>query len=66
MLGREGESERAGRRSTRRSPFHGRHQAGIATPAQDRLHFAAFDVEEGLRADDLRGLLREWSRRPSG
>jgi deferrochelatase/peroxidase EfeB len=43
-------------------PFHGRHQAGIATPAQDRLHFAAFDVEEGLRADDLHGLLREWSR----
>ncbi|HEY7207160.1 MAG TPA: twin-arginine translocation signal domain-containing protein, partial [Gaiellaceae bacterium] len=25
-------------------PFHGEHQAGIATPAQDRLHFAAFDV----------------------
>jgi deferrochelatase/peroxidase EfeB len=43
-------------------PFHGRHQAGIATPAQDRLHFAAFDVEDGLRADDLRELLRAWSR----
>lgn len=25
-------------------PFHGVHQAGIATPVQDRLHFAAFDV----------------------
>ena len=25
-------------------PFYGAHQAGIATPAQDRLHFAAFDV----------------------
>ena len=25
-------------------PFHGDHQAGIATAAQDRLHFAAFDV----------------------
>ena len=24
-----------------------RHQAGIATPAQDRLHFAAFDVADG-------------------
>ena len=24
--------------------FHGRHQAGITTPAQDRLHFASFDV----------------------
>jgi deferrochelatase/peroxidase EfeB len=41
--------------------FHGRHQAGIATPAQDRLHFAAFDVEDGLRAEDVRGLLRAWS-----
>jgi deferrochelatase/peroxidase EfeB len=43
-------------------PFHGEHQAGIATAAQDRLHFAAFDVEDGLRARDLRELLREWSR----
>ena len=25
-------------------PFHGEHQAGIVTPAQDRLHFVAFDV----------------------
>ena len=41
--------------------FHGRHQAGIATPAQDRLHFAAFDVEDGLRAADVRALLRAWS-----
>jgi deferrochelatase/peroxidase EfeB len=43
-------------------PFHGEHQAGVATAAQDRLHFAAFDVEDGLRARDLRDLLREWSR----
>jgi deferrochelatase/peroxidase EfeB len=42
--------------------FHGRHQAGIATPAQDRLHFAAFDVEDGLRAEDVRALLLAWSR----
>ena len=27
-----------------RSPFLGAHQAGIVTPAQDRLHFVAFDV----------------------
>ena len=27
-----------------RVPFRDRHQAGIATPVQDRLHFAAFDV----------------------
>jgi deferrochelatase/peroxidase EfeB len=43
-------------------PFHGEHQAGIATAAQDRLHFAAFDVEDGLRRADVRDLLREWSR----
>jgi deferrochelatase/peroxidase EfeB len=43
-------------------PFHGEHQAGIATAAQDRLHFAAFDVEDGLRARDVRDLLGEWSR----
>jgi deferrochelatase/peroxidase EfeB len=24
--------------------FYGAHQAGIVTPAQDRLHFVAFDV----------------------
>src|SRR3954466_12794518 len=42
-------------------PFHGRHQAGIATPVQDRLHFAAFDVEPGAPRAHLAGLLREWS-----
>ena len=26
--------------------FHGPHQAGIATPVQDRLHFTAFDVHD--------------------
>jgi deferrochelatase/peroxidase EfeB len=41
-------------------PFHGRHQAGIATPAQDRLHFAAFDLTTDRRSD-LRDLLRSWS-----
>jgi deferrochelatase/peroxidase EfeB len=41
-------------------PFYGEHQAGIDTPAQDRLHFAAFDLlEEDPRA--LRELMREWS-----
>jgi deferrochelatase/peroxidase EfeB len=42
--------------------FNGVHQAGIATAAQDRLHFAAFDAEEGLKAGDLRDLLATWSR----
>jgi deferrochelatase/peroxidase EfeB len=42
-------------------PFHGDHQAGIATPAQDRLHFAAFDVTAERRGE-LRDLLRVWSQ----
>jgi deferrochelatase/peroxidase EfeB len=41
--------------------FNGRHQAGVATPVQDRLHFAAFDLTTTSR-DDLRDLLRVWSR----
>jgi deferrochelatase/peroxidase EfeB len=42
-------------------PFHGEHQAGIATPAQDRLHFAAFDLLSEDPAE-LRELMREWTR----
>ncbi|MEU3554224.1 iron uptake transporter deferrochelatase/peroxidase subunit [Streptomyces fragilis] len=42
-------------------PFHGRHQAGIATPVQDRLHFAAFDVRTKDRAELVR-MLKEWTR----
>jgi deferrochelatase/peroxidase EfeB len=41
-------------------PFDGVHQAGIATAAQDRLHFAAFDVTSGRR-EDLRDVLRAWT-----
>ncbi|HWM39033.1 MAG TPA: iron uptake transporter deferrochelatase/peroxidase subunit [Streptomyces sp.] len=42
-------------------PFHGEHQAGIATAVQDRLHFAAFDVITDDRAE-LIGLLKDWTR----
>ncbi|GIG93016.1 iron uptake transporter deferrochelatase/peroxidase subunit [Plantactinospora endophytica] len=41
-------------------PFHGEHQAGITTPAQDRLHFVAFDVITKDRAR-LVALLHDWS-----
>lgn len=41
-------------------PFHGDHQAGIATPAQDRLHFAAFDVTATTR-EELVALLTAWT-----
>ncbi|MGW2046955.1 iron uptake transporter deferrochelatase/peroxidase subunit [Streptomyces sp. NPDC001858] len=40
--------------------FHGAHQAGIATPVQDRLHFAAFDVQTEDRAEFVR-LLQDWT-----
>ena len=42
-------------------PFFGEHQAGITTPAQDRLHFAAFDLASDATADDLRELLSDWT-----
>ncbi|MEU6877328.1 iron uptake transporter deferrochelatase/peroxidase subunit [Streptomyces sp. NPDC046712] len=42
-------------------PFHGAHQAGIATAVQDRLHFAAFDVKTADRAE-LVQLLKDWTR----
>jgi len=41
-------------------PFYGRHQAGVTTPSQARLHFAAFDVTVEDRRE-LRELLREWT-----
>ncbi|MER6158657.1 iron uptake transporter deferrochelatase/peroxidase subunit [Streptomyces sp. NPDC001868] len=40
--------------------FHGTHQAGIATPVQDRLHFAAFDVETEDRAEFV-AMLKDWT-----
>ncbi|GAA6526043.1 iron uptake transporter deferrochelatase/peroxidase subunit [Intrasporangium sp. DVR] len=42
-------------------PFHGAHQAGIVTPAQDRLHFVALDVVTKDRAE-LVALLQRWTR----
>lgn len=40
--------------------FFGEHQAGILTPAQDRLHFVSFDVTTTDRAE-LIDLLRAWT-----
>ncbi len=40
--------------------FFGEHQAGIVTPAQDRLYFAAFDVITD-KVGDLVDVLREWT-----
>jgi deferrochelatase/peroxidase EfeB len=41
-------------------PFYGPHQAGIATPAQDRLAFAAFDIT-ATDADSVARLLGTWA-----
>ncbi|MFE0434533.1 iron uptake transporter deferrochelatase/peroxidase subunit [Streptomyces nigra] len=40
--------------------FHGERQAGIATPVQDRLHFAAFDVRTEDR-DAFVQMLKDWT-----
>ena len=44
-----------------RVPFYGAHQAGIATPAQDRLAFAAFDVTSTRRRWPSQAMLGTWA-----
>ena len=41
--------------------FFGARQAGIVTPVQDHLHFAAFDMADGTTRADLVSLLEDWS-----
>ncbi|MEW1861379.1 MULTISPECIES: iron uptake transporter deferrochelatase/peroxidase subunit [unclassified Streptomyces] len=41
--------------------FRAGHQAGIATPSQDRLCFATFDVTPGVTRADLAELLKTWT-----
>lgn len=41
-------------------PFTGAHQAGITTPAQDRLHFATFDLITDSR-EAVVALLKAWT-----
>lgn len=40
--------------------FRGDHQAGIVTPAQDRMHFVAFDITTDSR-EDFVALLKKWT-----
>ncbi len=54
------ESAEASGEGTGSVPFYGEHQAGIDTPAQDRLFFASFDLLTESPAE-LRELMREWS-----
>jgi deferrochelatase/peroxidase EfeB len=53
-------AEASGGDGTGSVPFYGQHQAGIDTPAQDRLFFASFDLLTESPAE-LRELMREWS-----
>ena len=42
-------------------PFFGSNQSGITTAAQDRLHFAAFDMASNATRQDLEELLSDWT-----
>jgi deferrochelatase/peroxidase EfeB len=55
------ESAEASGDGTGSVPFFGEHQAGIDTPAQDRLFFASFDLLSESPGE-LRELMREWTR----
>ncbi len=50
-----------GASTARTVPFHGAHQAGIVTAAQDRMHFAAFDVNPSTTRAELVALLKDWT-----
>ena len=52
--------EAAGMPGLQRVAFNGPHRAGIDTPQQEHLHFAAFDLTAESTAE-IRDLLRAWS-----
>jgi len=62
-FGRPGEASAAGAAGAAGGivPFFAEHQAGIATPAQDRLAFGSLNMAAGATRGDLRDLLREWT-----
>ena len=47
--------------ANRTYPFYDEHQAGIVTPAQDRVAFAAMNVVGSTTRADLRVLLKDWT-----
>jgi deferrochelatase/peroxidase EfeB len=55
------EGEPSGAVPTQPVSFYGTHQAGIITPAQDRLAFGTLNVTPGTARTDLRDLLRGWT-----
>jgi deferrochelatase/peroxidase EfeB len=58
--GRGTAPDRAATAESRTYPFAGAHQAGVVTPAQDRLYLAAFDLTTQDR-DALVDLLGTWT-----
>ena len=42
-------------------PFFAEHQGGVVTPAQDRLHFAAYNLRDDVTREDLIELLQDWT-----
>lgn len=61
VAGRESVASAAPAPKSTAVAFRGAHQAGIVTPAQDRLHFVSFDVTTDSRAE-LVELLKEWTQ----
>ena len=47
---------------TSSEPFHGPHQAGIATAPQSHAAFVAFDIVPGATRSEIQGVLRAWSQ----
>jgi deferrochelatase/peroxidase EfeB len=58
---RAGEDRAAGVLDESTVPFYGEHQAGIATPAQDRLAFGVLNLVDGVSRSDVADLLQRWS-----
>ena len=66
LAGRASAAGTADRRPDQSVPFRGEHQAGIVTAAQDRMHFATFDVTTDSRDDVIAMLKPTGPRWPSG
>lgn len=59
--GSSGSSGAPGSSESLEYPFYGEIQSGITTPAQDQMHFAAFDVLGTESREDLIELLQDWT-----
>lgn len=42
-------------------PFYGNHQAGILTPSQNFIYFAAFDLSTAAKLSDVKMLFQSWT-----